>query len=153
MKIDSSHNIRKQTRPKSQQGSKADEGVEFGDLLKASIPGSGDNQAESVAGAAASIPISLSMHPGMAGDAVDTASSLLDRAECYCQMLSDPMVSLKKLEPELERLEAAAGKAGLEIDHLPEDHPVKRVVQEAATAVRQESERFRLGLYVDDGTA
>jgi hypothetical protein len=78
-----------------------------------------------------------------------SAHDLLDALECYQRVLSDPDASLKAVQPFVERMQKQAADVKPMIDELPDEHPIKSIIQEALLQVRQEADIFNSGHYVD----
>lgn len=92
-------------------------------------------------------PMDARSGPEITADTV--AQKLLDKLEAYQQMLADPAVTLKMIQPAVEQMEAQAVGTRNLISGIPEDHPLKAVIQDTIANINKEVERFNSGYYVD----
>jgi hypothetical protein len=93
-------------------------------------------------------PMTVPTSPERAAEAL--AHKLLDTLEDYQKLLGDPDVTLKRIQPAVERMQnQAAGTCDL-IAGLPETHPMRTILQDTVDGIDQEIARFNAGYYIDD---
>ena len=80
----------------------------------------------------------------------EAADNLLDKLENYQKMLADPAVTLRMLQPAVEQMDKQAAATRELISSMPDEHPLKAIVQDTIVNITQEIERFNSGYYVDD---
>ncbi len=80
---------------------------------------------------------------------VIAADGLLDALEKYQALLGDPDVSLKAVEPSLEKMRSVSESVEPWMAQLPDGDPVKKVIGEALVHISKEIVRFKGGLYID----
>jgi hypothetical protein len=92
-------------------------------------------------------PMGVQPGPDITADAV--AQKLLDLLEDYQQLLADPAVTLKGIQPAVEQMEKQVAGTRELISGMPQGHPLKTIIQDTLTNINQEIERFSSGYYVD----
>jgi hypothetical protein len=80
---------------------------------------------------------------------ISVAQGLLDALEDYQNLIGDPRVSLKMVEPCVEKMRLLSQGAESILERFPDGHPLKLVVGEALVHISKEMERFNGGYYVD----
>lgn len=149
MKIDSIDKFQKLPNPVS--ATPKPKGLDFGSVLEKTI-----DKSEAVPGGRThSIrPAAVTMGNGMNAPSLvsvpgKAACELLDTLEGYQQLLADPGVSLRKIEPMVNRMQNQLADTESLFNALPEDHPVKGILHETMLHMSQEIGRFNSGSYVD----
>jgi hypothetical protein len=92
-------------------------------------------------------PMGVQSGPETTADTV--AQKLLDQLEDYQQLLANPAVSLKGIQPAVEQMEKQAVDTRALISGIPEGNPLKTIIQDTLANINQEIERFNSGYYVD----
>jgi hypothetical protein len=93
-------------------------------------------------------PLTVPASPERAAEAL--AHKLLDTLEDYQKLLGDPDVTLKRIQPAVERMQnQAAGTRDL-ITGLPEAHPMRTILQDTVDGINKEIARFNAGYYIED---
>jgi hypothetical protein len=81
---------------------------------------------------------------------VKTAHGLLNALEDYQKQLNNPEASLRMVEPLVKRMSSLFEETRPVLEKMPEEHPVKSVVQETLVHMSKEIERFKMGYYVGE---
>lgn len=92
--------------------------------------------------------ISVPSGPENATEAM--AHKMLDSLEDYQMMLGDPDVTLRRIQPAVEQMQSQADGSRELISGLPENHPLRTIIQDTISSINQEVARFNSGYYVDD---
>jgi hypothetical protein len=93
---------------------------------------------------------SMGFAPRLVQTAESQAHKLIDRLENYQQLLGDPDMTLKVIQPTVDQMARQAETTRASIADMPADHPLRPIVQNAIATIEQEIERFYSGRYVDD---
>lgn len=88
--------------------------------------------------------------PVKSGVEFEAVQRLLDQLESYQQLLADPDANLKTIFPVVGQMEKQAENSKMLVDQLPENNPLRMILEESLEYVHQEVGRFNAGYYVDD---
>ncbi len=150
MKIDSIGPQQDALKTAKHSAPERSEKIKFSDVFNESIQLVGNPKEGETCSVAPSLRSGLEPRQSSPHFEAQAAFDLLETLDNYTQMLGNPLVNMKMLEPAVQNMERAAGKAEAAMDHLADGNPVKSVVAETTVAIRQEAERFKLGLYLDN---
>ena len=93
-------------------------------------------------------PLAVASGPQNAAEIL--ANRLLDTLEEYQKMLGDPDITLKSIQPAVEKMQNHAADTQELISGLPEAHPLKTILQDTVDSIDQEIARFNAGYYIGD---
>ena len=150
MKIDSIGPQHDALKTAKKSASERSDKIRFSDVFNESIQLVGNPKEGETCSVAPPLPSMLAARQSSPHFESQAAFELLETLDNYMQMLGNPLVNLRMLEPAVQNMERAAEKAEAAMGHLTDGNPVKSVVAETTVAIRQEAERFKLGLYLDD---
>lgn len=151
MKIDDNHQILKNLYPERKTQSPTTGREKFDDILRKTI----GNKGQEVAG-----PRSTAFVNPLAGiqnranlemdrrGAVDQVENLVDLLDHYRQQLSDPRITLKKIDPIIKEIENQRERLAPLMDSLPEGEKLKDIVNETLVTASLEVTRFYRGDYI-----
>jgi hypothetical protein len=89
------------------------------------------------------------VEPNSKNEEYTAVQKLLDKLESYQQMLADPAATLKMIHPCVEKMEQKAASAEVLLNRMPDDHPLKMILEEVIQNISKEVEKFNTGYYVD----
>lgn len=151
MKIDDYNQIIKNLYPERKTNPPTTGSEKFDDILKKTI----GNKGQEVAG-----PRSTAFVSPLAGiqskanlemdrrGALDQLENLVDLLDYYRQQLSDPRITLKKIDPLIKEIENQREKLAPVLDSLPEGEKLKDIVNETLVTASLEVTRFYRGDYI-----
>ena len=151
MKIDDSQQIFKNLYPERKSNPTASGSEKFDDILRKTI----GNKAQGVAG-----PLPTAYVNPLAGiqpmanlemdrrGTVDMVEYLVDLLDQYRQQLSDPRLTLKKIDPIIKEIEKQREKLAPALESLPDGEKLKDIVNETLVTASLEVTKFYRGDYI-----
>ena len=82
----------------------------------------------------------------------DQTDRMLAAMESYQQLLANPEISLRRVEPAFRQVKKELSALEPIVGDLPDSHPVRQVADQTILAAAKEIARFESGVYVVDGT-
>jgi hypothetical protein len=151
MKIDNYHQILKNLYPESKTDPQSAVGDKFGDILKETL----GNKKQEVAGPRPTAfvnPLSGIQPPATfeleRQAAVERVENLIDLLDQYRQRLSDPNITLKKIDPVIKEIDMQKDKLAPVLDSLPEGEKLKDIVNKTLVTASLEITKFYRGDYI-----
>lgn len=153
MKIDGSHDIPAVAKQNIRNSNKNQTTASFDAVLQNSIQHSGSHS-EAVKSSSVQPSIGPASLKGLSSFSnppeLQATQRLLDNLEAYQQLLADPKADLRMIEPVVGQMALQAKNAGALLDRMPENHPLREILEESLENISQEVERYNAGYYVDD---
>lgn len=152
MKIDSSPEIQNVNKKSVRIPDKKQNKASFDAVLRNSIQNS-DSHADAMRPCIQPLiePAVVGSEPSVSRRlGVEAAQRVLDRLETYQKLLADPEANMKTINSAVGQMEQQAECTKPLLENLPEQHPLRMVIEESLQNVYQEVERFNAGYYVDD---
>ena len=151
MKIDDTHQILKNLYPERKTDSKNAVGERFGDVLRKTIGSKGQQAAGPPSAAFVNPPAGIQPRVNVELDrrgAVDRLENLVDLLDHYRQQLSDPRITLKKIDPIIKEIENQSEMLAPVLDSLPGGEKLKDILNETLVTASLEVTRFYRGDYI-----
>ncbi|UCD78378.1 MAG: hypothetical protein JSW26_23675 [Desulfobacterales bacterium] len=151
MKIDNYTQILKNLNQGNNADPKPVAGKKFGDILNEAIGNSkqevGGLQQTAFVNPLAGIQsaTTFELNQQVAIDGVENLIELLDQ---YRQKLSDPRISLKKIDPIIRKIDQQKEKLAPVLDALPDDEKLKDIVNKTLVTASLEITKFYRGDYI-----
>jgi hypothetical protein len=152
MKIDPTHRSLPLFQPTADKSKRGPDPGEFGSILQNSLEKTSRSK-ECTGSSIMNIrgPVAATGTQSGSKIAEDVAAeTLLDKLDCYRQLLADPAATLKMIQPAVEQMEKQAVDTRSLVSGMPENHPLKTVIQDTIGHITREVGRFNAGYYVDD---
>ena len=128
-------------------------GPTFNEILKETVEPSSDTDRQmkvaAVATPAATKPAALQA-TALSADrpAIDRIERFIDVMDDYRCKLSDPQCTLKQIQPYLEKMNAEQANMQQLLDDLPDQEPLKDVLNRALVTASTEAWKFNRGDYI-----
>jgi hypothetical protein len=151
MKIDDYHQIFKNLYPEHKTNSQPATGDKFGDILRETV----GNKQQEAAGPQSTAFVSplagIQTTPTFEMDrqiTIECVENLIDLLDRYRQNLSDPRITLKKIDPVIKEIDKQKEKLAPVLDSLPDDEKLKEIVNQTLVTASLEITKFYRGDYV-----
>jgi hypothetical protein len=151
MKIDNYSQIPENLHQKNKTDPQPAVGNKFDDILKETI----GNRKQEIAGARQTAFVnplagirstaSFDLDPQVA---MDCAENLIDLLDQYRQKLSDPRISLRKIDPIIREIDQQKEKLAPILDALPDGEKLKNIVNQTLVTASLEITKFYRGDYI-----
>jgi hypothetical protein len=151
MKIDPTHRSQPPIQPTIDKSKDGSGHGDFGSILQTTLEktsGSKECTASSIMNIRGPVE-ATGIQSGSEIEGEVAAETLLDKLERYRQLLADPAMTLRMIQPAVEQMEKQAAETRALVSGMPENHPLKTVVQDTISHITQEAGRFNSGYYVD----
>ena len=151
MKIDNQHHILKSLYPDSKNEPRQVAGEKFDDILKETI---GNKKSETAGVRPAAFTNSLSaIRPTSTVDsnrqaAIDRVENLLGLLDDYRKNLSDSRISLRQIDPIVQKMDKLKETLEPVLDSLPDDEKLKDIVNQTLVTASLEITKFYRGDYI-----
>ena len=151
MKIDNQHHILKSLYPDSKNEPRQVGGEKFGEILKETI---GNKKTETAGVRPAAFTNSLSaIRPTSTVDsnrqaAIDRVENLLGLLDDYRKNLSDSRISLRQIDPIVQKMDKLKETLEPVLDSLPDDEKLKDIVNQTLVTASLEITKFYRGDYI-----
>ena len=128
-------------------------GPTFNEILKETVDAPSDNDRQikvaTVAPPAPAEPAALQV-TALPSDrpAIDRIERFIDVMDDYRCKLSDPQCTLKQIQPYLEKMNAERANMQLLLDDLPDQEPLKDLLNRALVTASAEAWKFNRGDYI-----
>jgi hypothetical protein len=122
--------------------------AQFAQILQQTVRTESSTSVTQPAISAPLCPVEFAVRPETSVLAAQQTGELLDTLETYRQLLAQPSVSLRKIQPVVEQLGHEADRLAASMHQLPQEHSLAQIMREALIQVNQEIERFNQGEYI-----
>ena len=148
MKIYGDNGILKESLPQKTQKSEATPNADFKNILKESVENSKESPSK-IQPSRLMDPISaIRFNPKDKNITVDRIDNLLNLLDNYCHQLSDPHVSLRKLEPLIRTIAKEKDQLSGLLDSLPNEDGLKDILNQTLITASLEEIKFNKGDYI-----
>lgn len=148
MKIDNSEKSQQLSpKPVEKTGSRNTQ-VEFSQVLQNMVQTKDGNSITQPSISPSIRPMEFTVQTETAFMAARQTGEILDTLETYQHLLAKPSANLRKIQPIVEQLGQKADHAAASMNHLPQGHALRQIMEETLIQVKQEIERFNQGAYV-----
>lgn len=148
MKIDSSDKSHQISPKPAEKTGPRNAQAEFAQVLEKTVQTKGSNTVTQPSISPPIRPVEFPAQPETTLTAARQTGELLDTLETYQQLLARASTSLRKIEPVVEQLGQEADHMAAAMNHLPQGHALRQIMQETLIQVNQEIERFNQGEYI-----
>ncbi|MEJ2164372.1 MAG: hypothetical protein P8X90_02505 [Desulfobacterales bacterium] len=151
MKIDDYQQIFKNLYPEHKTNSEPATVGKFGDILKETIGNKKQEAAGTRSAAFVNPPAGIQPAPTFEMDrqiTIERVESLIDLLDQYRQKLSDPRLTLKKIDPIIKEIDKQKENLAPVLDSLPDDEKLKDIVNQTLVTASLEITKFYRGDYV-----
>ena len=151
MKINGSDEIIKNSFAKKTIQREQDQKDDFKNVLKASIERTAHHP-EKIKSSPLANPVSaIQFHPPLSeikGATVERVDNLLDLLDKYRNQLADPQVSLRSIEPVINRIEKEKEQLSSVLESLPNEDELKDIVNRTLITASLEVMKYNRGDYI-----
>lgn len=151
MKIDNYHQILKNLYPEGKADAHTAVGEKFADILKKTV--GNKNQVDASTRPAASVNPLSGIRPAATFEkdrqiAIDRVENLIGLLDQYRQVLSDPRVPLKKIDPIIKEIDRKKEELAPWLDSLPENEKLRDIINQTLVTASLETTKFYRGDYI-----
>jgi len=151
MKIEDYHQVSGNFSPERKPNSPAAVSERFDDVLRKTIKSQGQEVAKPPSAAFVNPLAGIQPRANAEIDrrgAVDRLENLVDLLDHYRQHLSDPQITLKRIDPIIKEIEKQRQTLAPVLDALPEGEKLKDILNETLVTASLEVTRFYRGDYI-----